>query len=269
MIIFLFFLVWIVTFTHLTFLSGLSYLFAFLWFFVGLAAGYVAVFLTMILTVPFVIYAKSTNRLKHFYLRHLCDFVRLFIIKLKIDKVIGFENIPKDSAYGIYANHRSGADALIMLSLTRKRIGMLAKDSLFINKFVTRWLNGFGILSLDRDNARNALKEINRGSKLMSEGLPMAVFPEGTRKKEDFHNLDTFKPGAFKLTTKAKLPILPVALIGSEDYHKRYLRRTTNVKVIIGKPIEYDDYKDLNAQELSDKVAGKIMKMLKEHETIH
>src|SRR5690349_23391152 len=41
-------------------------------------------------------YTKQTEKPKHFYLRHLCDFVRLFIIKLKLDILIGFEKIPKD-----------------------------------------------------------------------------------------------------------------------------------------------------------------------------
>jgi len=268
MIIFLFFIVWAIVFSLLTFLSGLSYLFAFLWFFVGFLSGYVFVALVIILTIPYVFYGKKTSRLKHYYLRSLCDFVRLFVLRLYITKIKGLENIPKDSAFGAYGNHRSGADALIGLSAIRVPLSFMAKDSIFINKLVSKWLKGFGIIELDRENPRKALKEINKGSKLMEEGLSMLVFPEGTRKKEEFHNLDTFKPGAFKLTTKAKLPILPIAIIGAEQYHKRYLRKPTNVQVIIDKPITYDEYKDLNSQELSDKVAGKIMKMLKENETL-
>ena len=92
----------------------------------------------------------------------------------------------------------NGADALIMLSLLENELECLQKI-VFINKFVTRWLNGFGILALIWQ-CEKCFKEINRGSKLMSEGLPMAVFPEGTERK-DFHNLDTFA-GAFKLTRK-------------------------------------------------------------------
>lgn len=269
MIIFLFFLIWATTFILLTFLSGLSFLFAFLWFFVGLLGGYIFVGLTLIFTLPLVFYAKETNSLKHFYLRNLCDFVRLFVLRLHIEEIVGLENIPKETAFGVYGNHRSGADALVTLSAIRVPLSFMAKDDIFINNFVRKWLKGFGILELDRKNPRKALKEINLGTKLMEEGLSMLVFPEGTRKKADFHNLDTFKPGAFKLTTNAKRPILPIAITGTEKYHKKYLRKRTSVKIIIDKPIVYEEYKDLSPQALSDKVAGKIMIMLKKHEAFN
>lgn len=268
MIIFLFFLTWATTFSLLTFLTGLSYYYAFLWFFIGLLSGYIFVVLSIILTIPFVFFVKKTNKLKHYYLLSLCDFVRLFVIRLHIVEIKGKENIPKDGAFGIYSNHRSGADALIGLSVIRVPLAFVAKDSIFINKLVSKWLKGFGIIELDRNNARKALMEINQGVELMQEGLSMLVFPEGTRKQDDFHNLDSFKAGAFKLSTKSKVPILPIAIIGAEEYHKNYLRRKTSVRVIIGKPIAYEDYKDLNSQQISDKVAGKIMKMLKENETL-
>lgn len=269
MIIFAFFLVWATTFILLTFLSGLSFMFAFLWFFIGVVAGYLFVGLTIIITLPIIVYTKKTSRFKHFYLRNLCDFIRLFVLKLHIEEIVGLENIPKETAFGVYGNHRSGADALITLSAIRVPLSFMAKDNIFINKLASKWFKGLGILEIDRQNARKALKEINYGTKLMEEGLSMLVFPEGTRKKSDFHNLDSFKPGAFKITTNAKLPVLPIAITGAEKYHKRYLRKRTIVKVIIDKPIFYEEYKDLTSQELSDKVAGKIMIMLKEHEAFN
>lgn len=266
MLIFMFFLISSITFVLLTFLSGLSYFYAFLWLFAGFFSGYLFVGITILLTVPLVMFGKETNRLKHFYLRNLCDFVRLFILRLHIEKIVGVENLPKDTAFGAYANHRSGADPLVTLSALRVPLAFMAKDSLFKNKIASKWLKGFGILEIDRDNPRKALKEINHGTKLMEKGLSMITFPEGTRKLDDFHNLDTFKPGAFRLTTKAKLPIVPIAIVGTETYSNNYIRRRTATLIIIDKPIYYEEYKDLNSQELSDKVAGKIMLMLKENE---
>lgn len=268
MIIFIFFLTWLTTFTLLTFLTGLPFWFAFLWFFVGFFSGYLAVALSVILTLPLVFWAKKTNRFKHYYLRSICDFVRIFILRLWINEVAGIENIPKDTNFGVYGNHRSGADPLVVLSSIRVPLAFMAKDSLFKFRIAEKWLKGFGIISINRQNAREALKEINRGSDLMSEGLNMLVFPEGTRKKDDFHNLDTFRPGAFKITTKAKLPILPIAIIGAEKFGKQAIKKRTSVKIIIGKPIYYEDYKSLKSTELSDKVAGKIMVLLKENENL-
>ena len=202
MIIFLFFFTWATTFSLLMFFSGLSYWFAFLWIFLGLISGYLMVGLIIIITLPLVFWAKESNKLKHFYLRNLCDFVRLFILRLYIVDIIGKENVPKDTNFGAYGNHRSGVDPLVVLSTLRVPMAFMAKNNLFKYKIGSKWLKGFGILEIDRKNAREALKEINKGTELMNEGLSMVVFPEGTRKKDDFHNLDTFRAGAFKITTE-------------------------------------------------------------------
>lgn len=268
MIIFLFFIVTLIIFNLLTFLSGLALWYIPLWLFLGFIGGYLFVGLTIVFTLPLVFWGKETNRLKHFYLRNMCDFTRLFVLRLHITEVIGLENIPQNTNFGIYGNHRSGADPLVVLSALRVPMAFAAKDSLFKSKFVSKWLKGFGILKINRENNREALKEIIHGIDLMNEGLSMLVFPEGTRKKEDFHNLDTFKAGAFRLTTKPKLPILPIAIVGAEKYGKQYIKKRTKTKIIIGKPFYYEDYKDLTTSELSNRVAKRIMILLKENEKL-
>lgn len=267
MIIFMFFVVSLITFNLLTFLSGLAFWYIPLWLLLSFISGYLFVGLTIILTLPLVFWGKETNCLKHFYLRHMCDFTRLFVLRLHIVEVIGEENIPKDTNFGAYGNHRSGADPLVALSALRVPMAFVAKDSLFKNKFVSKWLKGFGILKINRENNREALKEVLHGIDLMKDGLSMLVFPEGTRKKEDFHNIDTFKAGAFRLTTKPKLPVLPIAIIGAENFGKQVIKKRTKTKIVIGKPFYYEDYKDLTTNELSDRVAKRIMVLLKENET--
>lgn len=268
MIIFMFFIASLITFTLLTLLSGLTFWYIPLWLILGFISGYLFVALTIVLTLPLVFWGKETNRFKHFYLRHMCDFTRLFVLRLHIVEVIGKENIPKDTNFGIYGNHRSGADPLVTLSALRVPMAFVAKDSLFKNKFVAKWLKGFGILKINRENNREALKEIIHGINLMEEGLSMLVFPEGTRKKTDFHNIDSFKAGAFRLTTKPKLPVLPIAIIGAEKFGKQVIKKRTKVKIVIGKPFYYEDYKELTTNELSDRVSKRIMLLLKENETL-
>ena len=81
-------------------------------------------------------------------------------------------------------------------------------------------------------------------------------------------NLDSFKSGAFKITTTAKLPILPFAIIGAEKFGKQVIKKRTGVKIIIDKPIYYEEYEKYSPNELKDIVAKKIMIMLKENESL-
>lgn len=269
MIIALFLLTCITTFSILMIFAKTTWYFILLYILAGVVSGYLMIALTIILTVPFVFWAKPTNRLKHYYLRSLNDFVRIFVLRLYISEIIGKENIPEDTNFGIYPNHRSGADVLVTLAAFKKPMTFAAKNNLFKYKIGSKWLKGFGILSIDRDNNRETLKEVIKGIKLVESGLSMLVFPEGTRKYKDLHNLDSFKAGAFQLTTKAKVPIVPVALIGAQFFGKQAVIKRTKVKVVIGKPITYEEYKDLSTAEISDMVAKKIMVLLKEHEQLN
>ncbi len=266
MIIILFLLTWLATFSSLIIFASRTWYFILLYILAGAVSGYLMIALIILLTAPFVFWGKKTSKFKHYYLRSLNEFVRLFVLNLHIDEIVNKENIPKDTNIAVYANHRSGADVLIALSALKKPMTFAAKNSLFKYKIGAKWLRGFGILSIDRENDRETLKEIIKGIRLMEDGLSMLVFPEGTRKKDEFHNLDSFKPGAFKLATKSKIPVIPLALIGAQDFRKQVIKKPTKVKVIVGEPIYYEEYKDMSTKELSNMVAKRIMVLLHENE---
>ena len=50
--------------------------------------------------------------------------------------------------------------------------------------------------------------------KILKSNELLLIFPEGTRSKEG-NNVQEFKGGSFKAATKARCPIVPVALIDS------------------------------------------------------
>jgi 1-acyl-sn-glycerol-3-phosphate acyltransferase len=55
---------------------------------------------------------------------------------------------------------------------------------------------------------------------LLQKGVPLIVFPEGTRAK-DYRKLGHFKPGAAALAAATEVPIIPVALVGAGRAHPR------------------------------------------------
>ena len=65
---------------------------------------------------------------------------------------------------------------------------------------------------MDRNDIRQSLQVIVNVTNEVKNGRNYLIFPEGTRSKMGNEMLE-FKGGSFKAATKAKCPIVPVALI--------------------------------------------------------
>ncbi len=262
MLISLFFSVVTVTIALLTFLSGLSYWFLPLWIVVGLAAGYFVVIFLFVVFVPLVKHSKETNRLKHYYARSMTDFINFLIFRIKIVDVVNKENIPKDTSYVLYPNHKSTYDAFIVKSIFKGPMAFAAKDSLYKVPVIAGWLSGIGSLKINRENDRETLKEIIRGIKLVKEGLSFTIFPEGTRTSKETSQMLASKAGAYRLATKAGVPIVPVALVGTGSVKGK----KRDVTVVVGNPLYYDDYKEMSTTEISEIVVSSVNAIIKEYE---
>lgn len=70
---------------------------------------------------------------------------------------------------------------------------------------------------LDREDPRKAMTALNEAIDLVKKGYSLTIFPEGTRNKGTEGSLLEFKSGAFRVATKAKAPIVPLAITGSRD----------------------------------------------------
>ena len=62
--------------------------------------------------------------------------VHIFSVIVFRVKLVGKENVPKEGAYIMCANHQSNWDAPILVSSTKRRMHVMAKEELFKNKFI-------------------------------------------------------------------------------------------------------------------------------------
>ena len=114
-------------------------------------------------------------------------------------------------------------------------------------------------LFLDREDPRQGLKTILTAIDYVKDGISMFIFPEGTRCKVEGTFLP-FHAGSFKIATKAKVPVIPVTIVGMGDVFEDHFPRPKRATVVIefGEPIETADM-DRNAQkELPDRVKAII-----------
>lgn len=148
-------------------------------------------------------------------------------------EVVGAENLDRNKTYLIVANHQSLFDVPVLNGYLGMFSGFIGKESISKIPFVRKWL-GLEICGMiDRSSPRRAIETINKSVEILKNGVSQIIFPEGTRTPDG--KVYEFKAGAFKLATRSKVEILPVAIIGTyEMLPKKSLKfKPNHVKLVI------------------------------------
>jgi 1-acyl-sn-glycerol-3-phosphate acyltransferase len=124
----------------------------------------------------------------------------------------GAEHIPPGPVV-FMSNHQSGFDIPTLLATLPRETCWIVKKELFdIPVFGAAMKHG-GYIPLDRRDAHQALKSMEKAAETIRSGKSVVIFPEGTRSK-DFRLLP-FKRGGFMLALRAGVPVVPVTINGS------------------------------------------------------
>ncbi len=175
--------------------------------------------------------------------------------------VIGIENLPSKGPYVIVANHRSMLDIPLVQGYVNAHAGFLAKKELGRFFSVGRFLTALGGEMIDRDNPRDAVRAINSLAKRMKEeGQVVALFPEGTRSTDK--KVHEFKSGSLKIITKTVVPIVPMAITGTDDSMPKgsFYMKAARVKLSILPPVDPARFKDGDLKEFSTFLQAMISK---------
>lgn len=182
--------------------------------------------------------------------------------KVGVDIVVeGEENIPKESCCFV-ANHQGNLDIFALLIAIDKPIGFIAKKEIEKLPIIPWWMKEMKCVFIDRKNVRESLKAINQGAENLKNGHSMIIFPEGTRSKSN--NVGEFKKGSLKMASKAKSPIVPIALDGSYkifEANNGWLKKGT-IKVVFNKPVYINEIPKEEQRDLAEIVKGEIIKSL-------
>ena len=187
---------------------------------------------------------KSTFKIARFLFTVL---IRIMGIKLV---VTGRENIESDKPYLIMGNHQSLFDLFVVpaaIPLCFVAVEAAYHFKLFVWGYLIR---KWGCIPIQRDNLKKAFKSLETARKTLISGMSIAILPEGHRTLTG--EMSSFKKGPFHLAKGAKADILPFAITGLFEYHKKgsFLLKPGEVRVNIGRPILYDEFKDLPIEEL-------------------
>jgi len=120
-----------------------------------------------------------------------------------------------DRAYIIMSNHLSLYDIpLIFATFPGASVRMIAKKELFSIPVFGWGIKAGECISIDRNNHRQALRDLETAKQKMLSGIKIWIGPEGSRSRTG--KMGPFKKGGFKLALSAKAIIVPVAIIGSD-----------------------------------------------------
>ena len=126
----------------------------------------------------------------------------------------GVENIPDENGFMFFPNHQGLYDVLAILDVCPKPFSVVAKKEIANIQFLKQVFACMKAYMIDRDDIKQSLQVIINVTNEVKKGRNYLIFPEGTRSKNGNELLE-FKGGSFKAATKAKCPIVPVALIDS------------------------------------------------------
>ena len=164
--------------------------------------------------------------------RALVALVRsLFSLVMEMD-VKGLENFPREGPVVLAANHVTNFDVFPMQFALPRPIFFMGKAELFKNPLmdlVIRNLSGFPVNRGETD-----LWAMHHAAKVLAHGQTLGMFPEGTRSKGK--GLKVAKTGSARLAIEANCPILPMAIIGSDRFFKRFPHRT-RVQITLLSPL--------------------------------
>ena len=184
-------------------------------------------------------------------------------------EVCGAENLDPSRAYCFVANHRSMLDIAVLLCAVPGELGFVAKAELRKIPVMGAFMAALGMVFVDRGRHTSAMKALGGVAELAAEGRSVAAFPEGTRHVGD--ELAPFKKGMFVAAIGADLPIVPVALIGTDRVmpNHGFRPRPGVVRVVMGEPIETTDLALEDRNELIANVRERIRSALDEpHEEV-
>jgi 1-acyl-sn-glycerol-3-phosphate acyltransferase len=161
--------------------------------------------------------------------------IRIILFVIADIEIIGAEDLP-ESGFVAAANHLGRLDsALIFYVFDRDDLILANAEKYKHHPLFGPLGNMLGGIWLDRFNPDiHAIREI---MKRLKKGGVFFIAPEGTRSKTEV--LQRGKPGVSFLANKAGVPVVPAALIGTEDRviidNLKHWRRS-HIVVKAGKP---------------------------------
>jgi len=164
--------------------------------------------------------------------------------------VTGLDNIPKTGGVIIASNHLSFIDSVFLPLVLDRRIFFLAKSDYFKGRGLKGWatkafMNGTGMLPIDRSGGKASEASLNTGLKVLHEGEVLGIYPEGTRSPDG--KMYRGRTGVARMILEGNVPVVPVAMIDTEKVMPigSKIPKVRRLGIVIGEPLDFSRFAGL------------------------
>jgi glycerol-3-phosphate dehydrogenase (NAD(P)+) len=167
---------------------------------------------------------------------------------------IGTEHIPEQGPVLLASNHRSFSDPFMIGTCLGRPLRFVAKVELFEKRWQARLLLALGAFPIRRGDSDELAMETAR--LILEQGGAVGIFPEGTRVRPG--PLAEPKRGVGRLALETGAPIVPVAILGTEDIRRGWRIRPRRVTIRCGRALTFPRPLDGSATpNLAQEVTGR------------
>jgi 1-acyl-sn-glycerol-3-phosphate acyltransferase len=183
----------------------------------------------------------------------------------------GTENVPMEGPAILASNHLSYSDWLFMPLTIPRRVTFVAKAEYFTTPGLKGWLqktffSGAGQVPIDRSGGNASAGAIRTGLKILGAGDLFGIYPEGTRSYDG--RLYRGKTGVARLALEAKVPVVPVAVIGTDIVAPpgKVFGRYSRPHVRFGEALDFSRYEGMEddrfvLRSITDEIMYEIMEL--------
>jgi len=164
--------------------------------------------------------------------------------------VRGREHVPASGAVIFASNHLSFVDSIFLPIALDRRISFLAKSDYFTGRGLKGWLvrlffTATGQLSIDRSGGKASEASLATGLAVLARGEQLGIYPEGTRSPDG--RLYRGRTGVARMILEGRVPVVPVAMIGTEHVMKTGTKvpKVRRVGVVFGEPLDFSRFEGM------------------------
>ncbi|UTT71036.1 1-acyl-sn-glycerol-3-phosphate acyltransferase [Arthrobacter sp. DNA4] len=185
--------------------------------------------------------------------------------------VKGLDNIPAQGAAIIASNHLSFSDSIFMPLMVRRPVVFLAKSEYFTGtgikgRLTAAFFRLTNQLPMDRSGGAASAASLNAGMEVLNAGGLLGIYPEGTRSPDG--RLYRGKVGVARLALQAGVPVIPVAMIGTDKVQPigKRLPNIRRIGMIFGEPLDFSEYRDqaddrIVQRKVTDDIMARLMRL--------
>lgn len=183
----------------------------------------------------------------------------------------GLDNVPAEGAAILASNHLSFSDSIFLPLMVRRPVIFLAKSEYFTGTGLKGRLTALFFrlsnqLPMDRSGGAASELSLQAGKDVLGGGGLLGIYPEGTRSPDA--RLYRGKVGVARLALQTRVPVIPVAMIGTEKVQPigKRLPNIRRIGVIFGQPLDFSRYYGMEDDRLiqravTDEIMYELMRL--------